>query len=91
MNYSSANWQKWSGAGICHFDNAGKCTYVNDRHITLTGRSREELLGSSWSDWVHPDDRTQIMEILEKERNRVPGRLLFASTALCGLMDRFRM
>ena len=48
--------------GICHFDGSGRCTYVNDRHLQLTGRSRDELLGSDWSDFVHPDDSPKIRE-----------------------------
>ena len=46
--------------GISHFDRAGKCTYVNDRHMAITGRTREELLGCDWSGFVHPDDRKKI-------------------------------
>ena len=48
--------------GICHFDCFGKYTYVNDRHLLLTGRSREESLGSDWIDFIHPDDRVNIQE-----------------------------
>ena len=48
--------------GICHFDISGKYTYVNDRHMTISGRSRESLMGSHWSDFVHPDDRFRLQE-----------------------------
>jgi PAS domain S-box-containing protein len=48
--------------GICHFDADGVYTYVNDRHMALTGRSRSELLGCKWSLFVHPDDRNRVME-----------------------------
>jgi PAS domain S-box-containing protein len=41
---------------ICHLDRAGRCTYVNDRQLALTARSREDLIGRTWSDVVHPDD-----------------------------------
>jgi len=46
--------------GICRIDLAGKCTYVNGRHLELTGRSRDELLGQHWSTCLHPDDRVAI-------------------------------
>ncbi len=49
--------------GICHFDGSGCYTYVNDRHLQLTGRSRSELLGRSWSDFVHPEDLPRIREL----------------------------
>ena len=46
--------------GICHLDVDGKYTYVNGRHLELTGRSRDELLGQHWSTCLHPDDRVTI-------------------------------
>ncbi len=46
--------------GISHFDGEGNCTYVNDRHRALTGRSREESMASGWKDFIHPDDRVKI-------------------------------
>ena len=46
--------------GICHLDLDGKYTYVNGRHLELTGRSRDELLGRDWSACLHPDDRATI-------------------------------
>ncbi len=52
--------------GICHFDGGGKCTYVNDRHVELVGRSRAELLNSVWADYVHPDDRAKIQKVWDR-------------------------
>ena len=46
--------------GICHLDLAGKYAYVNGRHLELTGRSREALLGRDWSTCLHRDDREAI-------------------------------
>jgi PAS domain S-box-containing protein len=56
--------------GICHFDGSGRYTYVNDRHLALTGRRRDELLSSGWADFVHPDDRAKIQH--EWERSGKP-------------------
>lgn len=53
--------------GICHIDLGGKYTYVNERHLELTGRSRDELLGKDWSNSFHPDDRTSIHKSWKKE------------------------
>ncbi len=47
---------------VCHVDNRGKCIYVNDRHLALTGRSRDELIGRPWSEMVHPDDLERVRQ-----------------------------
>ena len=52
--------------GICHFDRSGMYTYVNDRHLVLSGRSRSEYVGSYWTDFIHPDDRVRIQEAWER-------------------------
>ena len=52
--------------GICHFDRSGLYTYVNDRHLALSGRSRAESLGSYWTEFIHPDDRVRIQEAWER-------------------------
>jgi PAS domain S-box-containing protein len=53
--------------GICHIDLDGKYTYVNERHLELTGRSRDELLGEKWSSSFHPDDRASIKKSWTKK------------------------
>ena len=52
--------------GICHFDSFGRYTYVNDRHLSLSGRSREESLGRYWTSFIHPDDQVKIQEAWEQ-------------------------
>ena len=42
--------------GISRFDLSGKCTFVNDRYKKMTGRSREDLIGSEWPAFVHAGD-----------------------------------
>lgn len=53
--------------GICHFDENGKCTFVNDRHLVLAGRRREELLNSHWSDFVLSDDHRKVLLALRRK------------------------
>ena len=51
--------------GICHFDRSGRYTYVNDRHLALTGRTRDESIGAYWTTFIHPDDQMKIQEAWE--------------------------
>lgn len=46
--------------GIAHFDVDGRYTFVNDRHMAITGRRRDELIGRDWSAFVHPEDVERI-------------------------------
>ena len=48
--------------GISRFDEAGKCAFVNDRNLLITGRAREDLIGRDWSELIHPDDRQHVRE-----------------------------
>ena len=49
--------------GIFRFDEAGKCTFVNDRNLLITGRMREDVIGSDGSELIHPDDRLRVREL----------------------------
>lgn len=37
-------------------DPESECTYVNERFLDFTGRSKEEELGQGWMQGIHPDD-----------------------------------
>ena len=52
--------------GIAHFDEHGRYTFVNGRHRSLTGRRAEECIGKHWYEFVHPDDRSKLMEIWDR-------------------------
>jgi PAS domain S-box-containing protein len=41
------------------------CTYVNDRWLEFSGRTREEELGFGWLSEMHPDDIPACMERFE--------------------------
>jgi PAS domain S-box-containing protein/putative nucleotidyltransferase with HDIG domain len=51
-----------AGAAVIAINLAGNLTYVNDLGCETVGYSREELLGKPFSDLVHPDDRSKIVE-----------------------------
>lgn len=43
-------------------DGAGRVTHVNRSYLHLSGRSREELVGSGWINFVEPTDRPRVRE-----------------------------
>ena len=48
--------------GMCRTDQKGRCLYVNERWCEITGRTREETLGSRWSTNLHPKDKREVGE-----------------------------
>jgi PAS domain S-box-containing protein len=51
---------------ICVVDADGKCILVNPAGVTLTGRSEDELIGSSIADTYIPEERYLLVDRLEK-------------------------
>ncbi|HEX2865559.1 MAG TPA: PAS domain S-box protein [Ignavibacteriales bacterium] len=45
-----------AGAGIVHFDTAGRWIRMNDKYCEIVGHRREELLHLSPNDIIHPED-----------------------------------
>ena len=43
-------------------DERGRLTHVNRAYLQASGRSREELVGSGWVNFVHPTDRDRVLE-----------------------------
>ena len=48
--------------GIFHADREGKCTYVNQCWLQLTGLTLEQALGDGWQMAMHPDDRQHFFD-----------------------------
>jgi PAS domain S-box-containing protein len=63
--------------GIFRMDAQGKCLYVNERWLEMTGFELQESLGNGWRRAVHPDDRERVAQLWEK---RVAGRELYSSS-----------
>lgn len=40
----------------------GRLVFVNPKTVELTGYGREELLGREFADFIHPDERTMVVE-----------------------------
>ncbi|HEX9252679.1 MAG TPA: PAS domain S-box protein [Ignavibacteriaceae bacterium] len=51
---------------VVRFDANGFFTFVNDAFCIVFGKSREELLGSSFTPFVHPEDLEKTREEIEK-------------------------
>ena len=50
-----------SGAGVSTTDIRGRFTYVNKALCKMIGYSKEELIGKSFSKFLHPDDKKNLL------------------------------
>lgn len=50
-----------SPVGIFLTDAQGQCTYTNPRYQAILGCSLEDTLGEGWTQFIHPDDREQVV------------------------------
>jgi PAS domain S-box-containing protein len=48
--------------GIFHADPSGKFIYVNQRWQEITGAAGSALHGRAWTDFLHADDKEQVMD-----------------------------
>ncbi len=64
----------------------GKYVYVNDRHLSLFGRSRQDLIGSPLGGFIHEEDRPRVMEYqrLRQEGKAAPSMYEVRLTMLDG-------
>jgi len=49
-------------AGIYEADPAGRCVFVNDEWVQITGISRESAAKEGWSSAIHPEDRDMVFK-----------------------------
>lgn len=47
-------------------DPKGKITYLNERRITFTGPDSSAGYGDSWIEYVHPDDRRNVQDVVSQ-------------------------
>ncbi len=72
-------------AGIFRLDADGRLAFANRRFEQITGRIYTELLGRSWLDLVHPEDRPAAAEGWEVAAKE--GRELSRQVRLSGLAE----
>lgn len=51
--------------GLFQVSPDGAVTYVNSRVCAITGRDAESLIGASWREFIHEDDRVRVTESWE--------------------------
>ena len=50
-----------SPVGIFRTDNLGRCIYTNPRYQEITGLTFAEALGDGWQQFIHPEDRENVL------------------------------
>lgn len=53
-------WMESFDYGCWVSDNKGLCVYANTALCKLLGCSKDQLIGASWKDLIHPDDRQSV-------------------------------
>jgi diguanylate cyclase (GGDEF)-like protein/PAS domain S-box-containing protein len=46
--------------GLFYTDFNGRCLYVNQKWMDITGLTFDEALGEKWAEAIHPDDRERV-------------------------------
>lgn len=49
-------------SGIFFTDTGGKCTYVNESWLGMTGMTTVQALGFGWKTAIHPEDRNRVIQ-----------------------------
>jgi PAS domain S-box-containing protein len=53
---------KVAPVGIMRFDAQGRCNYVNDRWIEITGLTIDGAIGDGWKTAIHPEDLPEVVK-----------------------------
>jgi len=61
---------KLTGNIIVKVDREGKWTSLNDDACQFLGKPREELIGSAFVDYLHPDDQKKTMAVVQEIRSK---------------------
>jgi len=59
-----------TGDIIVKVDADGRWSFLNDGACQFWGKSREELIGSTFADYLHPDDLEKTMAAIEECKNQ---------------------
>ena len=54
--------------GIFYSDIDGGCQFVNDAWCAIVGATSDEAMGDGWARFLHPDDRSRVLEAWEEAR-----------------------
>lgn len=59
--------------GVAEVDLSGRFAFMNDRFCVINGHAREALLGVSFLNITHPDDRARSAEVFARLVSRGEG------------------
>ncbi|MFC1867164.1 MASE3 domain-containing protein [Thermodesulfobacteriota bacterium] len=77
--YSALTEESLTGVAI---NLGGKIDFANERFASIYGYNKEEIVGMSFLDLVHPEDRNEVKEIHEKRINGQDTPSEYASRGL---------
>jgi diguanylate cyclase (GGDEF)-like protein/PAS domain S-box-containing protein len=63
------------GIGLTQVDTSGRFLVVNRRFCDMLGYHRDELVGRSFVDITHPDDRAADIDLLKNQHTMPDGRI----------------
>ncbi|SFN57547.1 PAS domain S-box-containing protein/diguanylate cyclase (GGDEF) domain-containing protein [Formivibrio citricus] len=66
---------KATPVGVIESNAEGECIFVNPTYEAIAGRTFEEVRGMGWFDSIHPDDRSNMLDGMEKNMKGHPCRL----------------
>ena len=87
-------------AGVFLVDIEGCCQYVNERWCQMTGLTAEQAAGQSWTRFVHPDERKQVLRdwraaveqgsefVVDHRCSGRSGRVTWLNSRIVPLRDR---
>jgi len=83
-----------SNVAIAATDKRGRFTYVNNTLIELLGYSSQELLGTEFKNYLHPDDRGQVIAlflnimVLKRQPRNMEFRALHKDGTILNLISK---
>ncbi len=70
---------------ICRFLPNATLTFVNEAYCQYYGESREQLIGTSFLEWIHPQDQEAVLSAIARmDQENLVERLIVQATLIDG-------